>query len=215
MVTLSPDFYLNDPDAVARRLLGKILLRRFDDGGTAAGRICETEAYSPDDPASHSYGGRSERNREMFGAPGRAYVYLIYGLHHCLNAVTGPEGEGSAVLIRAMAPVTGLEEIRKRRGGVPDRNLCNGPGKLCRALGIDRGLDGHDLALPPLQILDDGFVLEDDQIHLTPRIGITKAADHLRRYVISPAGTQTLPSLGGISNSTSSDEASWRRIPGP
>ena len=177
-------FYLKDPDTVARSLLGKVLIRRFEDGSLAAGRISETEAYSPDDPASHSYSGASERNRVMFGAPGRAYVYLIYGIHHCLNAVTGPEGEGSAVLIRAMVPSSGIEHIRKRRGAVVPGQLCNGPGKLCQALEIDRSLDGHNLEMQPLQILDDGFSLGDDQIEITPRIGISKAADHLRRYVI-------------------------------
>ena len=195
MTDLSPKFYLTDPDTVAINLLGKILLRRFDDGSLAAGRISETEAYSPDDPASHSYGGVSKRNRVMFGPPGKAYVYLIYGIHHCLNAVTGPEGEGSAVLIRAVIPMIGLDTIRERRGRVREKDLCNGPGKLCQSLEIDRSLDGHDLALPPLQILDDGFILEDGQIEITERIGITKAADRLRRYMLKESVGKDLPEI--------------------
>ncbi len=195
MHTLPAEFYLYDPDSAARNLLGKILLRTFPDGSLGAGRISETEAYSPDDPASHSYGGISERNRVMFGPPGRAYVYLIYGIHHCLNAVTGLEGEGSAVLIRGMVPMTGLERLRENRGGAADNKLCNGPGKLCQALEIDRGLDGHDLALTPLQILDDRFSFGDDLIEVTPRIGITRAAAHLRRYVIRKSVGKDLPEI--------------------
>jgi DNA-3-methyladenine glycosylase len=120
----------------------------------------------------------------MFGPGGNAYVYLIYGIHHCFNVVTGPEGEGSAVLIRALIPLQGLSFMRQRRGGrVPDEKLCDGPGKICRALELDLSWNGHPLSDPPLQILWDGTAIPEEEIFVTPRIGITKNTDQLRRYL--------------------------------
>ncbi len=180
-------FYNSSPDVVAEKLLGKILLRRFPDGSFLSGRICETEAYSPEDPASHSYTGITERNAPMFGPPGRAYVYLIYGIHHCLNVVTGPEGEGSAVLIRGIIPLEGLDLIRKRRGsGLKDSQLCNGPGKICQALDLDRTWNHHPFRLAPLQILSDSLPVHPGCIVQTPRIGITLNAAALRRFLWVP-----------------------------
>jgi DNA-3-methyladenine glycosylase len=181
---LSPPSFMRDPDVVARDLLGTILFRRFPDGSVAAGRIIETEAYSQDDPASHSYPGLTRRNSPMFGSGGTAYVYLIYGIHHCFNVVTGPEGEGSAVLIRGILPIIGAERMRKKRGNrIPDRSLCDGPGKICQALELDRGWNNHPLREPPLQLLSDGASAAEKHVLITPRIGITKNAGELRRYV--------------------------------
>ena len=136
-----------DAVASARGLLGAMLVRD-DDGGRRVGRIVETEAYAgPEDRASHARAGRTARTAVMFGPPGYAYVYLVYGLHHCLNVVCGPDGEAAAVLIRAVAPLSGLAGMRERRGrsAGPDERLAAGPARTCQALGIDRQLDGLDL----------------------------------------------------------------------
>ena len=186
---LSEQFYLNDADTLARELLGKILKRTFPDGSVVSGRICETEAYSQDDPASHSYGGITERNQAMFGPGGRAYVYVSYGIHCCVNCVAGPEGEGSAVLIRGLFPLIGREKMIALRGSEcwPEerikRSLLNGPGKIGQAFDLDLSLNGHSFSEAPLQILDDGCVVSEEELGITPRIGITKGADLLRRYV--------------------------------
>lgn len=132
---------------LARRLVGLILVRDSAEG-SCAGRIVETEVYGgPEDRASHARAGRTARNGAMFGPSGRAYVYLVYGLHHCLNVVAGPEGVASAVLIRALEPIKGIELMRLRRGGAdaPDARLAAGPARLCQALAVDRRLDGADL----------------------------------------------------------------------
>lgn len=178
---LAPRDLADDTVAAARRLLGCVLVRREGDA-VMAGRIVETEAYRPDDPASHSFRGPSARNASMFGPPGRAYVYLIYGINHCLNVVTEAEGTGSAVLIRALEPLMGQDRMQERRKGP---HLTSGPGRLCQVLGIDRAMDGEDLlggdrlyllAVPPLS---------EDAILATGRIGITKAADWPWRFVIA------------------------------
>lgn len=181
---LSVKSFLLPPEEAAPLLLGKILLRTFSDGTMAGGRILEVEAYGPKDPASHSFKGQTKRNQPMFGPGGSAYVYVSYGIHHCFNVVTGPPGEGSAVLIRAIEPLWGLEEMAARRasGG---KNLCNGPGKLCQALDIDKSLNSHDLSIPPLQVLEDGCMPEPAHIVQTPRIGITKGVDMPWRFLWS------------------------------
>ena len=186
MNILPSDFYLQNPDYATRELLGKILFRRFPDGTVISGRICEAEAYSPEDPASHSFPGRTRRNAPMFEKGGIAYIYLIYGIHHCFNVVTGPAGEGSAVLIRSLIPLEGVEAMRLNRGLKRierDAALCDGPGKICRALNLDLSWNGHNLSEEPLRILDDGCTVSDKNVKLTPRIGITKNADQLRRYL--------------------------------
>ena len=158
-----------DPVEVAPFLLGKLLV-----AGAAGGRIVEVEAYrGAADPASHAYRGLTARNRSMFGAPGLAYVYLSYGLHHCCNIVCWPEGTAGAVLVRALAPATGLAEMRARRPASQlEEDLCSGPGKLCQALGIDRRHDGEDLLAEtsPVRLLDDGFEVHD--VRRGPRIGL-------------------------------------------
>jgi DNA-3-methyladenine glycosylase len=164
-------FYARSAIEVAPALLGKVLVREHG-GVRLAGRIVEVEAYlGEEDAASHAFRGPTPRNRSMFGPPGHAYVYLIYGVHHCLNIVTGPEGEGQAVLIRALEPLEGLEIMRQRRGRVPDRHLTNGPGKLCQALAIDRRLDGHDLCLGELLWVEDGPP-PAEPICRGPRVGV-------------------------------------------
>lgn len=147
---LPRSFFARPSWVVAPDLLGMLLLR--DDGeGLSGGLIVETEAYGgPQDRASHARAGRTRRTEVMFGAPGHAYVYLVYGLHHCLNVVTETDGEAGAVLLRALEPTIGLEAIRSRRGrpNEPDERLAAGPARLCQALAVDRRLDGADLTAP-------------------------------------------------------------------
>jgi DNA-3-methyladenine glycosylase len=180
---LAPAFYDRNPEQVARDLLGCIVACRAPEGLTA-GRIVETEAYlGPHDPACHAVAGLTKRTRWLFGPPGNAYVYFIYGVHWCLNAVTREEGFGSAVLIRALEPVEGIALMRERRGVPRDRDLTNGPGKLCQAMGITGAHDGLSLATSPLRI-HHGAPLPDDAVAVTPRIGITKAADWPLRWLV-------------------------------
>lgn len=162
-----------DPVDVASALLGKILAH---DG--VSGRIVEVEAYrGRNDDASHAFRGRTARNATMFGPPGHAYVYLIYGVHVCVNVVCSPAGEAGAVLIRALEPLRGMDAMRERRHRSGERTphdseLCSGPGKLCQALGIDRTMDGTDLlGSGPLRLLDDGLA-PPGAIEVTERIGL-------------------------------------------
>lgn len=175
--SLPPGFFARDPDTVARALLGVHLLV---DG--VGGPIVETEAYDPSDPASHSFAGLTPRTAPMFGPPGRAYVYRIYGLHWCLNLVSWDSVPGSAVLIRAIEPRTGLATMRQRRGLDGDTLLCSGPGRLAQALGIDAALNGAPLDRPPFALLPGDAV---PQVAVGPRIGITKAAGLPRRFGIA------------------------------
>jgi len=177
-------FYDRPTEQVARDLLGAVL-ECTTPLGTASGRIVETEAYlGPDDPACHAVAGLTERTRNLHGPPGIAYVYFIYGVHWCFNAVTREEGHGSAVLVRAVEPLAGVDLMRERRGNVRrDVDLTNGPGKLCQALGIDGAMDGTRLTQPPLRILAAPPV-EDGDVEITPRIGITRAADLPLRWLV-------------------------------
>jgi DNA-3-methyladenine glycosylase len=171
---LSRDFFARSVHEVAPDLIGTTLLV---DG--VGGRIVELELYDHEDPASHGFRGRTERNASMFGPPGRAYVYRSYGVHWCLNFVCAEEGVAAAVLVRALEPTHGLDEMRARRGVEPLRDLCSGPGKLCQALGVTRDHDGCALDEPPFQLLARA---ETPDIVTGPRIGITRATELSWRY---------------------------------
>lgn len=160
--------------------------------GLTSGVIVETEAYRPEDPACHAYNGPTMRNRTIFGAPGLAYVYLSYGVHHLINVVCENEGVGSAVLIRALRPLEGRELMAERRGR--STNLCNGPGRLTQALGIDLSKDGHDLTEGSLSINCEST--PDGQIISTTRIGITRGTDLPWRYLILGESNVSKPPVG-------------------
>jgi len=192
-------FFTHPPEIVAPQLLGKLLARRTD-SGWLAGRIVEVEAYlgphitATPDPAAHSFRGVTARNRVMFGPPGHAYVYFIYGMYHCVNVTCEPEGMAGCILIRALEPLLGLEVMALHRNlaldGLSPRTqpaaLTGGPGRLCRALGITRQQhNGLDLLHPasPLQLRDDAFT--PDAIEVTPRIGIRHAAELPLRFHVA------------------------------
>jgi DNA-3-methyladenine glycosylase len=150
--------------------------------------IVETEAYRPDDPACHAYKGPTMRNRNIFGPPGIAYVYLSYGIHKLLNVVCEPEGVGSAVLIRALRPIEGQDLMERRRGR--SRDLCNGPGRLTQALGVDLAYDGQDLTSGDLTISDGP---QPEGIVETTRIGITRGTELPWRYLIEGDRNVSVP----------------------
>ncbi len=177
-----PQFLMEPVEDVAQRLLGCTLVRTLD-GHRIVVRIVETEAYDQDDPASHAYRGRTARNEVMFGPSGHLYVYFTYGMHYCCNVVTGTEGQGSGVLIRAAHPLAGIGIIEARRG-VVGVNATNGPAKLCQALAIDRALGGHDLRREPLELRLGGRE-PGETVAQSPRIGISKATGRLRRYFLA------------------------------
>jgi len=182
---LPVSFFDRPAEVVARELLGTLVISTLA-GQRTSGRIVETEAYlGYDDPASHGYRHRRHaRNEALFGPPGTWYVYLSYGMHWCANLVCGVPGQGSAVLLRALEPAEGLALMRERRGGVADRQLCSGPGRLCQALGITRDQDG-------LAMRRSGVLVRARQdrmppaVVVSPRIGITKAADWPLRFAVS------------------------------
>ncbi len=191
MVPLPRDFYTRDPRAVSRDLLGKILVRRQRRNLLTA-RIVEVEAYlGQDDPAAHSHRGRTPRNFVLFGPPGLSYVYFIYGNHYLFNVSCLPDGEAGGVLFRALEPISGIEQMAEARDIAIDgsgdlRKLTSGPGRLAEAFGITRERDNEkDLTSPKsdLFITDDGF--RPRRIEITPRIGITKAAERPLRYIIA------------------------------
>ena len=217
-----PDFLENPSDVTAPLLLGCTLTRTITLNGEKhklVARIVETEAYDQDDPASHAFGGPSDRNAAMFGPAGHLYVYVSYGMHHCCNVVCGPEGFGSGCLVRAVEPLEGIEVMRElreaghaykglqtasagigcdeaqagragkeqaeraRKHPLKLRDLTNGPGKVCAALGIDKALYGHDLTAEPL-VLDFAPLLPGETIGRSPRVGISKNADAPKRFFI-------------------------------
>lgn len=215
-----PDFLENPSDVAAPLLLGCTLTRTITLNGEKhklVARIVETEAYDQDDPASHAFGGPSERNAAMFGPAGHLYVYVSYGMHHCCNVVCGPDGFGSGCLVRAVEPLEGVgvmlelreagragkaqaanaglgrEEAparheaeqaeRVRKHPLKLRDLTNGPGKVCAALGIDKALYGHDLTAEPL-VLDYAPLLPGETIGRSPRVGISKNIDAPKRFFI-------------------------------
>jgi DNA-3-methyladenine glycosylase len=173
------DFFERSVHEVARELIGCRLAV-----GETAGVIVETEAYEASDPACHAYIGRTTRNEVLFGPPGHAYVYLSYGIHSLLNFVTEPEGTASAVLIRALEPIEGIELMRERRGRELIEDLCSGPGKLSEALGVDLALNGADLFAPPFELSEPAADWAGVDVVTGPRIGITKAAELPWRYSV-------------------------------
>jgi DNA-3-methyladenine glycosylase len=187
---LAAGFFARSVHAVARDLVG---CRLFHDG--CGGTIVETESYERDDPACHAYAGLTKRTEVLFGPPGRAYVYLSYGIHSLLNAVAEAEGEAAAVLIRALEPSAGLEEMRARRGRRPDADLCSGPGKLTEALGIGLAANGADLGADPFLLAprEPGW---EGEIVASPRVGITKAVERPWRFSLagSPFVSRPRPS---------------------
>ena len=204
-----PDFLENPSDVAAPLLLGCTLTRTITLNGEKhklVARIVETEAYDQDDPASHAFGGPSERNAAMFGPAGHLYVYVSYGMHHCCNVVCGPEGFGSGCLVRAVEPLEGTAAMRELREAgragkahtghagkeqaerahkhpLKLRDLTNGPGKVCAALGIDKELYGHDLTVEPL-VLGFAPLLPGETIGRSPRVGISKNTDAPKRFFI-------------------------------
>jgi len=177
---LPRSFFLHDTVSVARALLGCVLWRRLDDGELLAARLVETEAYlGANDMASHARRGlRSERNASMYLEGGHAYVYFTYGMHWCLNVVTQEEDIAEAVLLRAAEPVRGVESMRVRRAKAKkDWDLMNGPGKICMAMDIDRRLDGESLRGDTLWLSKRDLDVSDDDIAVSPRIGIDNSGD--------------------------------------
>jgi DNA-3-methyladenine glycosylase len=192
---LERDFFARNPKRVAREILGKVLVRETG-RERLTGRIVEVEAYlGINDPAAHAAAGKTLRNSVLFGPPGHAYIYFIYGNHYCLNVSCEPDGRAGSLLFRAIEPLTGIDEMARARGlnlnganGLSEKDLpklTSGPGRLCEAFGITRDRDnGCDLttAESGLWLGDDGFRAR--RIVLSPRIGITKAAEHPLRYFL-------------------------------
>lgn len=181
-------FFNRSPDVVARQLLGKVLRHRYR-GEWLSGRVLEVEAYlGREDPASHAFIGLTERNRVLFGPPGVAYVYFVYGMHYCLNVSCLPVGEPGGVLFRAIEPMEGEKTMAALRGVLETAGISRisgGPAKLCQALGIGLALhNGIDMTRrdSPLQLIDDGYRVS--RVEVTPRIGIRKAADLPLRFLI-------------------------------
>jgi DNA-3-methyladenine glycosylase len=184
-------FFERGTVTVARDLLGKALVRTTDEG-VAAGVVVEVEVYHGNgkDPAAHSHRGETPRNASMFRGGGTCYVYLSYGINHCMNVVTGAVGLGDGVLLRALAPIAGTQLMAERRGVTLDesfatwRSLTSGPGKLTRALGIDLVDNGGHYRLPGLKLVDLGIALGPRDVIATPRIGISQAKDRLLRFTV-------------------------------
>ncbi len=206
MDTYPIDFYEQDTKVVARHLLGSYLVRNTENGisenGIMLGKITEVEAYlGESDHACHAFVGKTDRTRIFWGKPGIAYVFLIYGIYHCLNAITMPEGKAGCVLIRAVEPLSGVARmVKNRHRSSSERKglacLTNGPGKLCQALAIDRSLNGTDLTNPnsPLYIArGESSDSQNAEIKITKRIGITKAAEQPLRYVLKTTTSSVHP----------------------
>jgi DNA-3-methyladenine glycosylase len=201
-------FYARSPLVVARALLGRVLAHDGP-GGRVSGRIVEVEAYrAADDPASHAFRGETARNRVMFGPPGHAYVYFTYGMHYCVNLVTGPAGSASAVLIRALEPLEGIGLMRRRRGVAELERLARGPGCVTRALGLDRRHDGLDLTRGPLVVESGTPERGGHPVARGPRIGIRVAVERPWRFwlaghpcVSGPRSVQPRRTLGGRAES--------------
>jgi DNA-3-methyladenine glycosylase len=186
---LARPFFARDTVTVARALLGQRLVRIIA-GTRLSGLICEAEAYAgPDDQASHAY-RRTPRSAIMYGPPGHAYVYFIYGTYFCLNVVTEADGQPGAVLLRGLVPQEGIETLRAHRSGVIESRIANGPGNLCAAMGITREQNGLDLCTDDALFLESGVAVPDGEVIVTPRVGVrgdASALDRPWRFVWRPA----------------------------
>lgn len=194
---LDRSFYARSPVVVAKGLIGKLLVRRLDDGTLLKGIIVETEAYGgAQDPASHAYHGITRRNQVMFGEAGHAYVYFTYGFHHCLNFVTGKKGIASAVLIRALEPTKGFRKMQRLRKTTDAFDLASGPGKLCQALSINLKLNGIDVtaADSPICVNETSSKVN---VKSSTRIGITSGTE--KRWRFFEEGNKNLSKLGKTS----------------
>jgi len=186
---LPRSFFMPSAEQVAPHLLGQWLVRRSDEG-VAGGIIVEVEAYLREDPACHAFRGLSDRTKSMFGPPGHSYVYLIYGFHYCMNTVCMPAGQAEGILLRALHPLWGKDQMRGRRKDVVERHLTSGPGKLCAALGITRELDGTDLCSTksPVFVAENpsrqATLKELGPVVQTTRIGISQAAEWPLRWYL-------------------------------
>ena len=182
---LPREFYARHVVRVARGLLGRLLVHETSDG-VIAGRIVEVEAYrDAGDPASHAWRGITPRTRMMFDAPGHAYVYFTYGMHHCVNVVAEPRGCAAAVLVRALEPVAGMELMMRERGSMPRERLARGPGCVTRALGLTRAHDGLDLTRGPLWISNLAPRRGGHRVTTSPRIGIRRAREREWRFFLA------------------------------
>lgn len=190
MSGLDENFFARSVHEVARELIGCEL--RFRGAG---GVIVETESYERDDPACHAYVGLTRRTSTLFGPPGRAYVYLSYGIHSLLNAVCEPEGSAAAVLIRALEPRSGIEEMARRRRRSDRRQLCSGPGKLTEALGIGLEINNASLAAPPFELRGRSAEWRGVQVSTGPRIGITRAAELPWRFCAAGSAYLSRPEV--------------------
>jgi DNA-3-methyladenine glycosylase len=189
-------FYARDAVTLARDLLGRVLFFESP-AGLLAGRIVETEAYTGTaDPASHAYRGVTARNTVMFGPAGYAYVYFTYGMHHCLNVVAERKGTAGAVLLRSLEPLWGLGVMRGHGPQGGDERLCSGPGKICRAFGLTLQHNGLDLTRGPLGIAA-GRAVDDRQVKIGPRIGISRAADLPHRFTIAGSRSVSVRARAG------------------
>lgn len=182
MTRLHRAFYRRPAEDVARELLGRVLVHA-DRDGTLRGRIVEVEAYTGEtDPGSHAYRGRTARNAVMFGPPGHLYTYVSYGMHVCMNVVTDGDGVAGAVLVRALEPLVGMDVMSERRAYRPLAELCNGPGKLCQAMGISMADNGADLETGNLWIDDDGFI--PSAVATSTRVGLSQGRDLPLRFYL-------------------------------
>lgn len=184
LTPLPRSFFLRPTPEVAQELLGKYLVRMINDK-RLVGKIVETESYTSEDPACHAFKGKTERTYALFEQVGRAYVYFVYGNHHCFNAVAREKTEAGGVLIRAVEPVEGIAVMKEHRGGITGYNMTNGPGKLAQAFAIDNSLYSYDLTREgALYLAECAGIKEHFIIKETTRIGISKAQDLLHRFYI-------------------------------